>query len=137
LRTSPQQYLWSCIFHMVQMHISYSSCTKIKTNVFSSVPPCLVLNWKGIEYSAKTRLPLQLWRYHLPFAITHVTLNWYNSSLIFLLPSGRKYNRLSRSLFLAINAKWGEVLSPKQKDCTTPFQNFQKPKEVFISIGIL
>jgi hypothetical protein len=30
-----------------------------------------------------------------------------------------------------------KVLSPKQKDRTTPFQNFQKPKEVFISIGIL
>jgi hypothetical protein len=29
---------------LVQMHISYSSCAKIKTNVLSSMLPCLVLN---------------------------------------------------------------------------------------------
>ena len=29
-------YLWSCLFHLVQMHISYSSCAKVKTNVLSS-----------------------------------------------------------------------------------------------------
>jgi hypothetical protein len=27
----------SCLFHLVQMHISYSSCAKAKTNVLSSV----------------------------------------------------------------------------------------------------
>jgi hypothetical protein len=29
------------------------------------------------------------------------------------------------SLFLAINAKGGEILSPKQKDRTTNFKNFR------------
>jgi hypothetical protein len=26
-----------CLFHLVQMHISYSSCAKAKTNVLSSI----------------------------------------------------------------------------------------------------
>jgi hypothetical protein len=39
-------HLWSCLFHLVQMHISYFSCAKAKTNVLSSVFQCLVLDWK-------------------------------------------------------------------------------------------
>jgi hypothetical protein len=37
---------------------------------------------------------------------------------------GRKYKGLSKSLFLAINAKGGESISPKQKDCTTTLRKF-------------
>jgi hypothetical protein len=29
---------------------------------------------REMEYSTRTRLPLQLLKYHLPFVITHVTL---------------------------------------------------------------
>jgi hypothetical protein len=32
---------------------------------------------------------------------------------------------LYKSPFLAINAKGGEILSPKQKDCTTNFKKFR------------
>jgi hypothetical protein len=39
---------------------------------------------------------------------------------------GRKDKKGSQtSLFFAINAKGGEILSPKQKDHTTNFKNFQ------------
>jgi hypothetical protein len=36
-----------CLFHLVQMHISYSSCGKAKTNLFPRVFLYLVLDWKG------------------------------------------------------------------------------------------
>jgi hypothetical protein len=38
---------------------------------------------------------------------------------------GEKEIGLSRSPFLAINAKGGEILSPKQKDRTTNFKKIQ------------
>jgi hypothetical protein len=37
---------------------------------------------------------------------------------------GESKNGSQKSLFLAINAKGGESISPKQKDRTTTFQNF-------------
>jgi hypothetical protein len=37
----------SYLFHLVQMHISYSSCAKAKTNVLSRIFLHLVLNSKG------------------------------------------------------------------------------------------
>jgi hypothetical protein len=40
-------YLCSYLFHMVQMHISYHPCAKVKTNVFSSIFLSLVLDCKG------------------------------------------------------------------------------------------
>jgi hypothetical protein len=42
------------------------------------------------------------------------------------------------SPFLAINAKGGEILSPKQKDRTTKLQNFRNDDLMFVfPIGIL
>jgi hypothetical protein len=38
---------------------------------------------------------------------------------------GDKVRGLSKSLFLAIIAKGGEILSPKQKDRTTNFKSFR------------
>jgi hypothetical protein len=87
-----------------------------------------------MEYSTKERLPLQLRRYHLSFAITHVTLNWYNPSLIFLLPLGEKVlgpirGELSRALkfsvFWQFMPKGEKVSNPKQKDRTTIFKIFK------------
>jgi hypothetical protein len=52
--------------------------------------------------------------------------NWYNLSLIFHLPMGENIKGLSTSLFLAIHAKGGEILSPKQKDRTTNFKKIRK-----------
>jgi hypothetical protein len=37
---------------------------------------------------------------------------------------GRKFEGLSKSPCLAINAKGGESISPKQKDHTTTFRKF-------------
>jgi hypothetical protein len=37
---------------------------------------------------------------------------------------GEKVKGLTKSPFLAINAKGGEILSPKQKDRTTTFRKF-------------
>jgi hypothetical protein len=42
----------------------------------------------------------------------------------FFVPKRRKFKGLTTSPFLVINAKGGESISPKQKDCTTTFQNF-------------
>jgi hypothetical protein len=51
-----------------------------------------------------------------------------NTSLIYCLPKGerksRAYISLTKYLFLAIHAKGGESISPKQKDRTTT--NFKK-----------
>jgi hypothetical protein len=46
--------------------------------------------------------------------------NWYNPSLIFTYTNGGESTKgLSMSPFLAIDAKGGEILCPKQKDRTT------------------
>jgi hypothetical protein len=47
---------------------------------------------------------------------------------------GRKFKGLTKSLFLAINAKGGESISPKQKDRTATFQ--KKIIDIF-QIGML
>jgi hypothetical protein len=43
----------ACLFHLVQMHISYSSCAKAKTNVLLSVFLYLVLDLKGNGVAGK------------------------------------------------------------------------------------
>jgi hypothetical protein len=64
-------------------------------------------------------------------------LNWYDPSLIFPLPMGesirRKYEGLSNSPFLAINAKGGESIQPKAKG---PHHHIFKFSQMIISIGI-
>jgi hypothetical protein len=73
-----------------------------------------------MEFLAKTRLPLQLWQYHLPFAGIPQTLNWYNISLIFLLPMGEKVLKGSQVLrFWRLMPKGEKIFSPKQKDRPT------------------
>jgi hypothetical protein len=60
----------------------------------------------------------------------HSTLlsNWYILHSYFIHQWGRKLKGSQKTLFLAINAKGGEILSPKQKDRTTTnvkiFKNF-------------
>jgi hypothetical protein len=49
--------------------------------------------------------------------------NWYNPSLLFTSTNGEEsLEGLTKSPFLAINAKGGESISPKQKDRTTTFR---------------
>jgi hypothetical protein len=63
--------------------------------------------------------------------------NWYNPSLICLLPIGEKVLRgLSKSPFLAINAKGGENNKPKAKG--PHHHNFKKNRnEVHIGIYVM
>jgi hypothetical protein len=70
--------------------------------------------------------------------------NWYNLSLIFTCTNGGENKQgLSTSPFFVINAKGGEILSPKQKDRTTNFKHFQNDdlfsfyKKFVSPIGIL
>jgi hypothetical protein len=97
-----------------------------------------------MESSAKTRLPLHLIIYpspslrialHFGISFTHIhySYHWGESK------------RALKILFLAINAKGGESISPKQKDrTTTPISkifhtNFKKIRnKIFLmfSIGI-
>jgi hypothetical protein len=69
-----------------------------------------------MEYSAKTKLPLNSIGIIYPLSVFHY----------FFYQWGRKDKKGSQtSPFLAINAKGGEILSLKQKDRTTNFKNFQ------------
>jgi hypothetical protein len=78
-----------------------------------------------MESSAKTRLPLHSIGIIYTSPSLHTTLHF---GIIFthihVYHWGRKYKGSQKTLFLAINAKGGEILSPKQKDRTTTFQIF-------------
>jgi hypothetical protein len=79
-----------------------------------------------MEYSAKATLPLNSKRYHLSFVIIPQTLNWYNLSLIFLLPMGEKVLEGSQVLhFWRLMPKGEKIFSPKQKDRTTISKKFE------------
>jgi hypothetical protein len=86
-----------------------------------------------MESLAKTRLPLHSIGIIHPFAVTphHSQIGIIFTHISFT--NGRNKKGLTKSPFLAINVKGGEILSPKQKDRTT---NFKKIMFVF-SIGIL
>jgi hypothetical protein len=78
-----------------------------------------------MEYSTKTRLPLHSTCIIYSSSSLHTTLKLvYSSTHIYLYQWGRKQRGLTKSPFLAINAKGGESISPKQKDRTTTFRNF-------------
>jgi hypothetical protein len=66
----------------------------------------------------KTRLPLHSTGMFYPSSLLR-TPNWYIPSLLFTCTNGEKVYRAHKVSVLAINAKGGEILSPKQKDCTT------------------
>jgi hypothetical protein len=78
---------------------------------------------RELESSAKTRLPLHSITH--PSPLLHITLRlWYNLHLYVLFAKGEKVVSQglishSKYLFLAIHAKGGESMSPKQKDRTT------------------
>jgi hypothetical protein len=104
-------------FILVQMHISYYSCTKATTNIFSSVFPYEVVDWKGNGVFGKEQ------GFHSTTLTVSFTLCRCSSTLsigiilhsYLLIPMGRKYGRLSKSPLLAINAKGGENIKPKAK----------------------
>jgi hypothetical protein len=72
----------------------------------------------------KTRLPLHSTGIFYPSSLLRTPF-WYNPSLLFTYTNGEKVLKgLTKSPFLAINAKGGESISPKQKDCTTTLRFF-------------
>jgi hypothetical protein len=80
-----------------------------------------------MKLSAKARLPLHIRQYPLPYSCIYIH--------IFLIKG------LSNSLFLALNAKGGEINRPKQKDHTTALfsknvlQNFACAKTLLTAKG--
>ena len=74
-----------------------------------------------MEYSAKTRLPLQTLTVSFNLCpYSAISPNRYNLSLIFLLSMGEKVYKGSQVLhFWRLMPKGEKVLSPKQKDRTT------------------
>jgi hypothetical protein len=89
-----------------------------------------------MEYSAKTSLPLYTIGIIYPFTGIPPSLKIgiiFHSYLP--VPMREKVKRASKTLFLAINAKGGESISPKQKDRTT-MPNFKTFRNKLFSIGI-
>jgi hypothetical protein len=131
--------------HRILKKTSYELLTGKKSNfsyfrVFGSKCFILIKRGRSSKFAPKAVEDFLL-GYELPFAITHVTLNGMtlHSYLYYHLGEGIRPQRgrkmtkgLSSSLFLALNAKWGEILSPKQKDHTT----ISKKIEMNLSIGV-
>jgi hypothetical protein len=93
------------------------------TNVFSSVF-ILSRRFKG-KWSTRRRqdihstLPISFNLHRYSTLQIGIILHSY-----LLVQMRRKFKGLTKSLFLAINAKGGESISPKQTDRTTTFQKF-------------
>jgi hypothetical protein len=76
-----------------------------------------------MEYVTKTRLPLHSNGTIYPLSLLHSL----QIGIIFThisFTNGEKNKGLSKVSILAINAKGGEILSPKQKDRTATLRNF-------------
>jgi hypothetical protein len=78
---------------------------------------------RELESSAKTRLPLHSITYPSP-SLQAILRLWYNLHSYVLFAKGEKIVREgpifhSKYPFLAIHAKGGESIGPKQKDRTT------------------
>jgi hypothetical protein len=78
-----------------------------------------------MESSAKTRLPLRSTGIFYPSPTLHHSHIGIIFTHISFTNEGEINEGSQMSPLLAINAKGGEILSPKQKDRTTNFKNFQ------------
>jgi hypothetical protein len=81
-----------------------------------------------MEYSAKTSLPLYIFGIILPCRYSAISPIWYNLHSYIVCQRGRESKKglyfTHKYPFLAIHAKGGESISPKQKDrTTTNFKN--------------
>jgi hypothetical protein len=100
---------------------------------------------RELESSAKTRLPLHSTTH--PSPSLRITLRlWYNLHSYVLFAKGEKIVRQglishSKYPFLAIHAKGGESMSPKQKDRTTTLilkiNGFQLENFKLVSLCVL
>jgi hypothetical protein len=107
-------YLWSCLFYVLWL-----MCFQVN---FKTSHRCIE---RELESSAKTKASTPL--HDSSFAVAPSNSpTLVQSSLICLLPKGEKVVRRALMIpFLAIYAKGGESMSPKQKDrTTTNFKNF-------------
>jgi hypothetical protein len=91
-----------------------------------------------MEFSAKTKLPLHSIGIIYPSPSLRTALHF---GIIFTLITstiGEKVKRALKTPFLAINAKGGESISPKQKDRTPapPCHCQKNSKFLIFSIGI-
>jgi hypothetical protein len=68
-----------------------------------------------MEYLAKTRLPLNTLTVSFTLCCYSTNSQWYDPSLIFILPFGRKMRRALDVSVLAINANRVENIKPKTK----------------------
>jgi hypothetical protein len=89
-----------------------------------------VINWKGNGVFGEDKASTPLYRYHLPFAVTphHSSIGIIFTHILFT-NGGESKKGSQKSPFLAIHAKGGESISPKQKDRTyhhLKISNFQK-----------
>jgi hypothetical protein len=91
------------------------------TNVFSSVFQNQVIGILKGNWSLRRRQRLPLRSTTHPSPSLRITLQlWYNLHLFILWPKGEKALHWAQMIpFLAIHAKGGENMSPKQKDRTT------------------
>ena len=84
-----------------------------------------------MEYSAKTRLPLHSIGIIYPSTSLRTALHF---GIIFTLITSTNGEKVQMSPFLAINAKGGESISPKQKDRTTTYFKVFKRSFQLVSI---
>jgi hypothetical protein len=114
----------SCLFPLVHLHISYLYCAKAKTNMFPWASHVLSLRLKG-KWSIWQRH-----RFHSTSSVLSFLAGippslqiWYNPHSYLVYQRVRESKKglyfTHKSLFLAIHAKGGESISPKQKDRTT------------------
>jgi hypothetical protein len=90
-----------------------------------------------MESSSKTRLPLHSIGIIYPSPSLRIALHFGIIFTFITHTIGEKVNRALKTLFLAINAKGGESISPKQKDRTTaPISKFFETKFLMFLIGI-
>jgi hypothetical protein len=88
-----------------------------------------------MEPSAKTRLPVHSTDIIYPLPSLRIALYFGIIFTLITSTNGEKVKRALKTLFLAINSKGGESISPKQKDrTTTPISKFFETKLFSISI---
>jgi hypothetical protein len=80
-----------------------------------------------MESSAKTRLPLHSTGIIYPSPSLRIAIHFGIIFTLITSTNGEKVKMALKTPFLAINAKGGESISPKQKDrTTTPISKFSK-----------
>jgi hypothetical protein len=85
-------------------------------------------------YVTKTRLPLYSNGIIYPSSLLRSLQIGRILHSYLLVPMGRKFLGLTKSPFLAINAKGGESISPKQKDRTTTHHQFKTSFRKFFKL---